>query len=132
MPTVSSPAGAQGREMLLDPSLVNSYSIEHETHVSAYSIHLLVEKPTRTAEKSISDNTTEANLMEKKPGKLFWQGMCCLYLYIYLHYGKDITLVWEGNDRHMGPDGGPVMCLWKIRIIQGSLWSVGELGNLEG
>lgn len=89
MTTVSSPAGAQGKETLLDPSLVNSYSTEHETHVSAYSIHLSVEYPARIAAKLISDNTT--NLMEKKPGKLFWKGMCCMYLYIYIHYGKDIS-----------------------------------------
>lgn len=91
MTTVSSPAGAQGRETLLDPSLVNSYSIEHETHESAYSIHLLVDYLARIAAKLISDNTTEASLMEKKPGKLFWKGMCCMYLYIYIHYGKDIS-----------------------------------------
>lgn len=53
-----------------------SYSIEHETPVSAYSIHLLVEYLVRIAAKLISENTTEANLMEKKPGKLFWKGMC--------------------------------------------------------
>lgn len=45
--------------------------------------------------------------------------------------GRTLALVWEGNDRHMGPDGALVMCLWKIRIIQGSVCSVGELGNLE-
>lgn len=44
--------------------------------------------------------------------------------------GRTSAVVWEGNDRHTGPDGGPVMCLWKIRIIQGSTY-VGELGNLE-
>lgn len=77
--------------MLLDPSLMISYSIEHETHVISYSIHLLVEYLARTAATLISDNTTEVILMEKKPGKLFWKGMCCMYLYIYTHYGKDIS-----------------------------------------
>lgn len=91
MTTVSSPAGAQGRETLLDPSLVISYSIEHETPVSSYSIHLLAEYLARISAKLISDNTTEVSLMEKKPGKLFWKGMCCMYLYIYIHYGKDIS-----------------------------------------
>lgn len=68
-----------------------SYSIEHETPVSAYSIHLLVEYLVRIAAKLISENTTEANLMEKKPGKIFWKGMCCMYQYICTHYGKDIS-----------------------------------------
>lgn len=29
--------------------------------------------------------------MEKKLGKLFWKGMCSVYLYIYIHYGKDVS-----------------------------------------
>lgn len=97
MTTVSTPAGAQGRKTLRDLSLVISYSIEHETCVRAYSIHLSVEHPTSTAAKLIPDNTIEVNLMEKKFGiPLFWKGMCCIYLYIYIHYGKDVSSVVGG------------------------------------
>lgn len=91
MTTVSTPAGAQGRKTLLDPSLVISYSIEHKTCIRAHSIHPSVEHPTSTAEKLIPDNTIEVNLMEKKLGKLFWKGMCSVYLYMYIHYGKDVS-----------------------------------------
>lgn len=89
MATVSTPAGVHGRKMLLDPSLVISYSIEHETCVRAYSTHLSVGHPTSTATKLILDNTIEVHLMEKKLGKLFLEGdALCMSMYLYP--------LWEG------------------------------------
>lgn len=60
-----------------------SDSAEHETHVKCLEHSSFAWISSRIAAKLISDNRTEADLMEKKPGKLFWKGMCCRYLYPY-------------------------------------------------
>jgi len=108
--TVSRPAGAHGRKTLLDPSLAISYSIEHETCVRAYSIHLSVEHPSSTAAKLIPDNTIEVNLMAKTLESFFGRGFV-VYVYISISItGRMLALVWEGNDTWGLTEGSSCVC----------------------